>query len=191
MAGEEAPGQVHIFGGDAQLAAVTGAHGRGDVVEIGHGADVDPGLRHGDDDVGLAEAERCQQHHAGIGVGDLLAHQILTGDAEMGGAGRELRDDLRGREIGDLGPAEPGNLTAVFALATRLHEGEAGAAEERSSVLLQPSLGGHGEDQRRVIGLGLSHRPAHALPPARRSSQSEAPTAGTGAGAPRRCSTPS
>ena len=53
---------------------------------IGHGAHVDPGLRHRDDDIGKAEAEAFDQHDALVGVGDHLAHQILAGDAEVDGA---------------------------------------------------------------------------------------------------------
>ena len=61
----------------------------GDIVEIGHGAHVDPGLRHRHDDIGVAEAERLEQHDARVGVGDHLAHQVFAGDAEMHGALRQ------------------------------------------------------------------------------------------------------
>ena len=37
-----------------------GAEAGEDVVEIGHGVDVDPGLRHSDHDIGAAEAENCR-----------------------------------------------------------------------------------------------------------------------------------
>ena len=55
--GKEAAREVDVFGGDPHLAVVLEAERGGDVVEIGHGAHVDPGLRHGDDDIGEAEAE--------------------------------------------------------------------------------------------------------------------------------------
>ncbi len=80
------------------LCAKTG----GDVVEIGHGADVDPGLRHRDHDIGAAEAEIVDQEHAPVGIDDAFAHQVLAGDAEMHHAARQLRGDLARREIGDL-----------------------------------------------------------------------------------------
>ena len=75
--------EVDVFGGDPHLAVVLEAEGGGDVVEIGHAAHVDPGLRHGDDDIGEAEAEPVDQHHLPVGIGDHLAHQVLAGDAEM------------------------------------------------------------------------------------------------------------
>ena len=40
------------------------AEREGDVFEIGHAAHVDPGLRHRHHDIGKAEAEAFDQHHA-------------------------------------------------------------------------------------------------------------------------------
>ena len=62
--GEEIARQVHVFGGDAHLAVVREAERGGDIVEIGHAAHVDPGLRHRDHDIGMTEAEPFDQHHA-------------------------------------------------------------------------------------------------------------------------------
>ena len=83
MLGEEAAGEIDVFGRDPHALAALGAIGRGDVVEIGHGAHVDPGLGRRDHDIGVAEAERAQKLEPRLDVGDLLAHQILAGDAEM------------------------------------------------------------------------------------------------------------
>ena len=96
------------------------AEAGGDVVEIGHGADVDPGLRHRDHDIGVAEAEPVDHEHALVGIGDGLAHQILAGDAEMHRAARKLRGDLARREIGDLDIVEAHHGAAIFAGAARL-----------------------------------------------------------------------
>ena len=106
-------------------------------------------------DGGEAEAEAFDQHHLAVGVGDHLAHQVLAGDAKMHGAGRELRGDLGGRQIGDLDAVEPGDGAAIVARAARLDQVEAGAREEGFGVFLQPAFGRHGENQRR----------AHAAPP--------------------------
>ncbi len=99
MFGEKAAGQVDVFGRDPHPLAALGAIGRGDVVEIGHRAHVDPGLRRGDHHVGVAEAERAQELEPRLDVGNLLAHQILAGDAEMGAgrrrAGRRSRPTRR------------------------------------------------------------------------------------------------
>ena len=186
MAGEEAAGQVDVFGGDAELAALPYPHGRGDVVEIGHGPHVDPGLRHGHHDIGVAEAQRRQHLHGRVGIRDLLAHEVLAGDAEMGGTGGQLRNDLGGREEGHLGAFDARDRASIVALAARLDEFQPGAAEEGGGVLLKPPLGGHGQNERSVVHeRGI----AHAASPVRRSSQIEAPTAGIGAAAPRRPST--
>ena len=57
--GEEAAGQIQIFGGDAQPPAMRSGELRGNVLEIGHAGDIDPAIRHGHHHVGAAEAERC------------------------------------------------------------------------------------------------------------------------------------
>ena len=147
-----------------------------DLVEIGHAAHVDPGLRHGDDHVGMAEAERGQHLHRLVRIRDLLAHQVLAGDAEMRRAAGQLADDLGGREEGDLDVGHAGERAAIIAGAAGLGEDEAGAGEERGGVLLQAPLGGNGQDERRIGHQGL---------PTMRSSQKEQPTAGIGASAPR------
>ena len=91
-----------------------------DIVDIGHGAHIDPGLRHGDNDVGKAEAEAFDEHDALVGIGDHFADEIFAGDAEMHGARRELRGDFGGRQIGDLDIVEAGDRAAIVARATRL-----------------------------------------------------------------------
>jgi len=65
---KERPRQVDILGRDPHPPIVLGAESGGDVVEIGHGADVDPGLRHGDDHIGAAKTERLDHQHATAGI---------------------------------------------------------------------------------------------------------------------------
>jgi hypothetical protein len=79
-----------------------GAERRRDVIEIGHRAHVDPGLRHRDHDIGLAEAKLVDQHHACVGIRDHLADLVLAGDAEMHRAKAKLRRDVGGRQIRNL-----------------------------------------------------------------------------------------
>ena len=158
------------------LGAETGR----DVVEVGHGADVDPGLRHRDHDIGAAEAEAVDQQHALVGVRDAFAHQVLAGDAEMHRAARELGGDLARREIGDLDIVEAGDGAAIVARAARFGQRKAGAGEERFGVFLQAALRGNGENERRghdALPLLAGLRPA-------RSTQIEKPTAGIGVAEP-------
>ena len=118
-----------------------------DLVEIGHGADVDPGLRHCDDDRGLAEAERRQQLDLSSRVGKALADQILAGDAEMGAAAGELVGDLGSREVAHLYIGHADELAAIVARASALRELQSRPGEERGGVLLQAAFRGHGEDE--------------------------------------------
>ena len=126
-----------------------------DIVEIGHGVHVDPGLRHRHHHIGVAEAERVDEHDLAVGIRDHLAHQVLAGDAEMDGALRQKLRDLGGRDEGDLDAGQVGDGAAIVARAARLDEIEPGAREERLGVGLQPPLGRHRDDERR----------AHAAPP--------------------------
>ena len=82
MLGEIAAGEIDVLGRDPHPFAAPGAVGRGDVIEIGHGAHVDPGLWRRDHDIGVAKAERAQEFEPRLGIGRLLAHQILARDAE-------------------------------------------------------------------------------------------------------------
>ena len=117
-----------------------GAESGGDVVKVGHGADVDPGLRHGDDHIGAAKTERLDQQHAPVGIRNAFAHQVFAGDAEMHRAARQLRGDFAGRQIGDLDIVEAGDGAAIIARAARLCQRQAGAREKRLGVFLQASL---------------------------------------------------
>ena len=94
VAGEEVTGQVHVFGRDPHLAVVAVTERGRDVVEIGHAAHVDPGLRHRDHDVGGAKAEAIDHDDTLCEVRDHLAQQVLAGDAEVHRALRELASDL-------------------------------------------------------------------------------------------------
>ena len=95
----------------------------GNVVDVGHGAHVDPGLRHGNDDIGMAEAQRRQQFDLRGRIGDLLAHKIFTGDAHVGCALGELLDDLGGREESHFDARQFGDRAAIVARAASLHDG--------------------------------------------------------------------
>ncbi len=180
MGGEEGPGQVDVFGGDPHPPVMLGAEAGGDVVEVGHGADVDPGLRHRDHHIGAAEAERVDQMNALVGIRDALAHQILAGDAEMHRAARQLRGDLARRQIGDLDIVEPVDGAAIVAGAARLGQSEAGMREERLGVFLQAALGRNRQNEwRRHDALLL--RLTESL---RASTHTENPTAGIGVAEP-------
>jgi hypothetical protein len=87
---EELLRQPPVFGGDRQPAAVALAEIGGDVVEIGHGVDVEPDVGHGYDDIGMAEAETGAISRACLPVGEVFTDQVLAGDAEIDGALADL-----------------------------------------------------------------------------------------------------
>jgi hypothetical protein len=138
--GEETAGEIGVFGGKPHLAVMLEAKRGGDVVEIRHGAHVDPGLRHRYGDIGKTEAELVDEDDFAIRVGDHLANQVFAGNAEMHGAERELGGDFRRREVGDFHAVKPRDSAAIVAGAARLDELKAGAGEKAFRVLLQAPL---------------------------------------------------
>lgn len=158
-----------------------GAEAGGDAVEIGHGADVDPGLRYRDHDIGAAEAQGVDQQNALVGIGDAFAHQILAGDAEMHHAARKLGSDLARREIGDLDMVEARDGAAIVARAARFCQRQPGVRKERLGVFLQAAFGGNREDKGRAHDCS----PRAGMPSCVKvSTQTENPTAGIGEAAP-------
>ena len=186
VGGEECPGEIDVFGRDPHPPVMLRAESGGDVVEVGHGADVDPGLRHGDHDIGAAKTEIVDQQDALVGIGNAFAHQVFAGDAEMHRAARQLRGNLARREIGDLDIVEPGDGAAIVAGAARFRQRKSGAGEKGLGVFLQAALRGNRENEwRRHDALPLWPLAAGLRPSCVKASiQTENPTAGIGVGAP-------
>ena len=153
---------------------------RADVLEIGHVAHVDPRLRRRDHDIGAPEAERRQHHELGLDVGDMLAHEILAGHADMRRPRGQLPDDLGRGQEGDLHPVEPRDGAAIIAHAAPLHDLQPRAREIFVGVFLQAPLRGHGNGERHGAASTVS-----------RSSQIAAPTAGVACEAPSLRASPS
>ncbi len=97
MSGKEVAREIGIFGGEPHLAFVLEPECGRHIIEIGHGAHVDPGLRNRDDNIGEAKSQSCDQNHALFGLRDHFADKILAGDAEMRGALAELSGNFGGR----------------------------------------------------------------------------------------------
>jgi len=134
--GEIAAREIDVFGRDAHALAALRAEGGGDVGEIGHVAHVDPRLRRGDDDIGVAEAERRQQFDLARSVGNGLAHEIFAGHAHVDGALREMRRYVGGREKGDLDIVDALEHAAIIARAAPLHDIEPRTREKGVGVFL-------------------------------------------------------
>ena len=76
----------------------------------------------------------------------------------------------------DLDVGHAGERAAIVAGAALLHEAQAGAAEEGGGVLLQPALGGDGEEQRASSGALIGRLPRSGR--ARTSSRRPGPVGG-------------
>ena len=95
------------------------AEGHRDLLEICDGRDVDPAPRHGDDDIGKAEAELLNEANPRRRVGNVFADHILAGDAEVDAAGLQGFCDLAGRNVGDVDARKAVDLAAISARRVR------------------------------------------------------------------------
>ena len=99
---EMAPRQIGVLGRNPHAALMLAAECHRDLVEVFHAAHVDPARRHGDDDIGVTEAELLEKFDPPFGIGDFFADEVLAGDAEMDAAGAQRIGDFRRRNEGDL-----------------------------------------------------------------------------------------
>src|SRR5436190_1774512 len=120
---------------------------------------------------------------AALRISDELAHEVDAGHPEMHGPLRESVHDLRGGEISNTDARNIRDAATIVAGSSRLDQIETGAREECLRILLQPPLGGDGNDE--LLG--------HATPRTRasRSTQTAKPTAGIARALPSRVSRPS
>src|SRR5690606_23418766 len=93
---EEAPRQVEIFRRNTKPPPALGVEGERHIIEIGHGGNIDPALRYGNDHIRMTEAERQQQINIPLRRGKLFANEILARHAEMDLALLELTGDFGG-----------------------------------------------------------------------------------------------
>ena len=98
LAGQKIAHQPVIFGGNAQPLAMRGAEGGGNRIQIVQRIHIDPGGRHGDDQIGMAKAQRRQFGHLHVPVCQLVADQVGPGHAQMDAPRRKFARNLAGRQ---------------------------------------------------------------------------------------------
>ena len=104
--------------------------------------------------------------------GDLLADQVLAGDAEMRGAGGELADDLGGRQEQHLDVRHARERAAIVARAARCEKTRPARAKNAAAFSCRRPFEG-------TARIRAAHRSC-AASSTMRSSQNEQPTAGIG-----------
>ena len=73
-------------------------------------------------------------------VGNVLAQQILAGDAEVDIALADLAGDLRGRQEGDLDVVAALDAGPVFAVVIRQADGKPGARQHFQRLILETAF---------------------------------------------------
>ena len=177
--GEETARQLGIFGGHAHAAATARGIGGADIVQIGHGRNINPILRHRHHDIGKAEAHGADQMHAGFQLGRFFAQQVFAGDAQMDIARQHRSRDLAGRQQHDVNAGQAGKAGAIAARPCGLFDHQAGFGKPGIASLFEPPLGGNGDDKRHHAP------PRNFLATSMRSVRKAQPMALTGLLAPR------
>ncbi len=129
------------------------AEGGGGGVEVVERVDVDPKLRHRDDEVGPAEPHRSKLLNRGVDVGEFLVHKVRSGDAQMDPPRRQFARDLTGAQKHQLQPLDPVDAARVFALGPVLGKAKATGAEPLEGFFHEPPLGRHAELDRHACPL--------------------------------------
>ncbi len=95
----------------------------------------------------MAEAHRRQFRDLPVPVGELVAHEVGAGDAEMDAPGGEFAGDLAGREQHEFEALGAVDRAGIFAIRPGATERDAAGAEPVEGLLHQPALGRHTEFQ--------------------------------------------
>ena len=91
--------------------------------------------------------QRLRKADALLAIGNGLAHEILSGDPEVGRALSQKLRDLGGGDEIHLHVGQFGNLTLVAACRARLADGQPCARQRLGALLHQPPLGGQRQDK--------------------------------------------
>ena len=77
-------------------------------VKIIQRVNVDPGIRHGNNQIGMTKAKRGQFGHLHRPIGQLVAHKVRSGDTKMDAPCRQLARNFSGRQQHQLDARDPG-----------------------------------------------------------------------------------
>ena len=132
--------QVDVFGSDTHAPVMARMEGCGHILDVGHGPDIDPGLGHGHDDIGVAKPQRGEHDDLLVTVGHRFGNQVLARHAQMHTATRQFARDLGRRQKRHLDPVDPLDLAAIITRATRLAQRHARAGEKGEGIVLQAAF---------------------------------------------------
>ena len=153
---EEVAGEAREVGGDAQVTTMELAEILGEVDEVGHALDVDPGGGDGELQDAVTEAEMVVQDEQVVVFH--FTDEVQAGDAEFDGAIGDLGDDVTDALEEDDEAGQGGDAAGVLARIGFVHT-QATSAQEVLGGGGEHALAGQGE------GDALSHYagPAGAL----------------------------
>ena len=117
----------------------------GDIGQIVHVGDIDPGFGHGDDHIGMAEFEVAREgDRGGAGLAGFV-DQVTAGDAQVDAAANEFAGDLGGREEAHRHIGQAFDGAKIRAGAARTGDSEAAPGEPVAGQFFKAALGGHGK----------------------------------------------
>ena len=140
--------QVPVFCGDAQPPAVARAETGGDVVEVLHRPDVDPELRHRDDHVGAAEAERRREARSSRRESATVSRTRSSPVMPRWTCRRRARGRSRSRRETPPRPLHAREPAPILC-GRRASRQDSRRREQRLRLLLEPALRRQREDRAR------------------------------------------
>jgi len=95
----------------------------------------------------MPEAERLQDLDAGFPIAHLLAHQIFSGNADVGAPGFQVSRDFASGNEDHLDIVQAFDLATITARVADLAQIQSAICKDLDGLLHEPPLGRDGENQ--------------------------------------------
>ena len=114
------------------------------IIKVAH---VDPGVGHGDDQVGLTETEQRQFRHLDLPIDQPVTYKIRPGDTQMNAPCGQFAGDFAGGQQHQFDAGDAVYGTGIFTRRAGLAHGNAACAEPIEGLLHQAAFGGDSDFQ--------------------------------------------
>ncbi len=136
-----------------------------DIGQVAHRGHINPGIGHGNDDIGAAEAERLGETDRVRPLFGGFMDKVGAGHSDMDFAADQFAGNLTGRQEAHGDAGQGCDITLIGARATRTVDGQPCIGEDLSCILFEAALGGNGEDESAHCAASFSSRSTQRAQP--------------------------
>ena len=155
-----------VFRGNPQAKPVGCAKRGGGGIQIIKAVDIDPRIRHRDDQVGLTKAKRCKLCHLICPIDQTVAHKVRPGDTQMNAPCSKFARNLASRQQHQIYAINSVDSARIFPHSPGLAHGNAALAEPIKRLFHQAAFGRHSDLQgHRAPLFNAATRPGRMMPP--------------------------